>query len=92
MTLMYRARQGEITPEIARAAKDERVEPEKLRAQIAAGRAVICKNKVRRDIRPVPVGEGLGFGGKGGGAGLCRAGEGAEGKAGKAVKPGHGCL
>ncbi len=59
MTLMYRARQGEITPEIARAAKDERVEPEKLRAQIAAGRAVICKNKVRRAIRPVPVGEGL---------------------------------
>jgi phosphomethylpyrimidine synthase len=59
MTLMYRARQGEITPEIARAAKDERIDPEKLRSLIAAGRAVICKNKLRRDIRPVPVGEGL---------------------------------
>jgi phosphomethylpyrimidine synthase len=59
MTLMYRARKGEITPEIARAARDEKVDPEKLRALIASGRAVICKNKRRRDIRPVPVGEGL---------------------------------
>ena len=59
MTLMHRARQGEITPEIARAAADEKVDPEKLRAQIAAGKAVICKNRKRRPIRPVPVGEGL---------------------------------
>ncbi len=59
MTLMYRARKGEITPEIARAARDENFDPEKLRALIAAGKAVICKNKKRRDIRPVPVGEGL---------------------------------
>ncbi len=59
MTLMYRARQGEITPEIARAARDEKIDPDKLRSLIAAGKAVICKNKRRRDIRPVAVGEGL---------------------------------
>ena len=59
MTLMYRARKGEITPEIARAAADEKFDPEKLRSLIAAGKAVICKNKKRRPIRPIPIGEGL---------------------------------
>jgi len=59
MTLMHRARKGEITPEIAQAASDEKIAPEKLRSLIAEGKAVICKNKRRRPIRPVPVGEGL---------------------------------
>jgi phosphomethylpyrimidine synthase len=59
MTLMYRARRGEVTPEITQAAQDEKIAPEKLRSLIAAGKAVICKNRLRRPIRPVPVGEGL---------------------------------
>ena len=59
MTLMYRARQGEITPEVARAAKEEKVAPERLRSLVAAGKAVVPKNKRRRGIRPVAVGEGL---------------------------------
>jgi phosphomethylpyrimidine synthase len=59
MTLMYRARQGEIAPEIARAAQEEGMAPENLRSLIASGKAVIPKNKRRRGIRPVAVGEGL---------------------------------
>ena len=41
MTLMYRARQGEIPPAIAIAAQSEHVDPATLRDRIAAGRVVI---------------------------------------------------
>jgi phosphomethylpyrimidine synthase len=59
MTLMHRARKGELVPEIIRAAQEEGIAPEKLRSLIASGKAVIPKNKRRREIRPVAVGEGL---------------------------------
>ncbi len=59
MTLLTRARNGELPPEIVRAASEEGVSPEKLRESIAAGRAVIPKNRMRKSIRPVAVGEGL---------------------------------
>jgi len=59
MTLMHRARQGEIPPSIALAALSERVAPEKLRESVAAGRTVIPRNRKRREIRPVAIGEGL---------------------------------
>src|SRR5512141_835383 len=59
MTLMYRARQGEIPPAIALAAQSERVDPATLRDRIAAGRVVIPRNRKRREIRPVAIGEGL---------------------------------
>ena len=59
MTLMHRARQGEIPPAIALAAQSEHVAPEKLRDLIAAGRVVIPRNRIRREIRPVAIGEGL---------------------------------
>jgi len=59
MTLLHRARQGEIPGAISRAAGEERIPPEKLRDLVAAGRAVIPKNRKRREILPVAIGEGL---------------------------------
>jgi phosphomethylpyrimidine synthase len=59
MTLMRRARSGEPAPEIVRAAESERVSPERLRELVAAGRAVIPRNRKRREIRSVAIGEGL---------------------------------
>jgi len=59
MTLMHRARRGEIPEIIALAAQSENVAPEKLRELVAAGRVVIPRNRKRREIRPVAVGEGL---------------------------------
>jgi phosphomethylpyrimidine synthase len=59
MTLMRRARNGEPTPEIVRAAAAEGVSPDRLRDLVASGRAVIPRNRKRREIRPVAIGEGL---------------------------------
>ncbi|MBI5342572.1 MAG: phosphomethylpyrimidine synthase ThiC [Deltaproteobacteria bacterium] len=59
MTLLHRARSGKLPEEVARAAAEEGIAPEKLRESIAAGRAVIPRNRKRRDIRPVAIGEGL---------------------------------
>jgi phosphomethylpyrimidine synthase len=59
MTLLHRARTGSIPEEIARAAAEEAIAPERLRELVAAGRVVIPRNRKRRDIRPVAIGEGL---------------------------------
>jgi phosphomethylpyrimidine synthase len=59
MTLLHRARQGEIPGAISGAAGEEGIPPEKLRDLVAAGRAVIPRNRKRREIRPVAIGEGL---------------------------------
>ena len=59
MTLLSRARNGELPPAIVRAATEEGVSPERLRDSIAAGRAVIPANRMRKSVRPVAVGEGL---------------------------------
>ncbi len=59
MTLLTRARNGELPPQIVHAAAEEGISPEKLRDSIAAGRAVIPKNRTRNPVRPVAVGEGL---------------------------------
>ena len=59
MTLLSRARNSELPPAIVRAATEEGVSPERLRDSIAAGRAVIPANRMRRSVRPVAVGEGL---------------------------------
>ncbi len=59
MTLLHRARSGQLPDEIVRAAEGEGVAPESLRAKVAAGRAVIPRNRKRREIRPVAIGEGL---------------------------------
>ena len=58
MTLLSRARNGELPPEIVHAAAEEGISPEKLRDSIAAGRAVIPRNRLRKSIRPVAVGAG----------------------------------
>ncbi|MBI5576556.1 MAG: phosphomethylpyrimidine synthase ThiC [Deltaproteobacteria bacterium] len=59
MTLLHRARTGGIPAEIAKAAAEERIAPERMNELVAAGRAVIPRNRKRRDIRPVAIGEGL---------------------------------
>ena len=59
MTLMHRTRQGEIPRSVALAAGSERVDPAILRDRVAAGKAVIPRNRKRREIRPVAIGEGL---------------------------------
>ncbi len=59
MTLLSRARNGELPPEIVRAAAEEGVSPGKLRDSVSAGRAVIPRNRLRKSVRPVAVGEGL---------------------------------
>ena len=57
-TLLERACRGEITPEIATVAQDEKIDPELLRQRVAAGRVVIPKNNTRR-FHPMGIGEGL---------------------------------
>jgi len=59
MTLLHRARTGSIPEEIVKAAAEEAIAPDRLRELVAAGRAVIPRNRNRREIRPVAIGEGL---------------------------------
>ena len=59
VTLMENARRGELTPDLVRAAKEEGIPPEKLGELVATGRAVLPKNRKRKGIRPVAIGEGL---------------------------------
>src|SRR5512143_1671218 len=59
MTFLSRARNGDLPPELVRAAEEEGVSPEKLRDSVAAGRAVIPRNRMRKSVRPVAVGDGL---------------------------------
>jgi phosphomethylpyrimidine synthase len=59
MTLMHRARTGKPVPEILAAALRENVDPEMLRRKVAEGKVVIPKNRKRRAIEPIAVGEGL---------------------------------
>ena len=59
MTLLHNARNGILSPQVALAAAEEGIPPEKLRGLIASGRAVLPRNRKRREIRPVAIGEGL---------------------------------
>jgi phosphomethylpyrimidine synthase len=59
MTLLHRTRKGEIPEEIARAASEETIPPEKLRNLVSSGRAVVPKNRRRAGVRSVAIGEGL---------------------------------
>ena len=59
MTQLESAKQGTITPEIKAVVKAEGLEPETVRARIAAGRAVIPANVNRRAAGLVGIGEGL---------------------------------
>jgi len=61
MTRIQEARQGRLTEEVKLVASNEGVEPEKLSALVAAGRAVITRNSKHPDIAPLGIGEGLGI-------------------------------
>lgn len=58
MTEFQKARNGETTPALERVARDEGVEPEKLKRLIAEGKAVIT-GTARGHCRAIGIGEGL---------------------------------
>ncbi|MGB3095403.1 MAG: phosphomethylpyrimidine synthase ThiC, partial [Candidatus Deferrimicrobiaceae bacterium] len=59
MTLLHNVRNGVLVPRVALAAAEEGIPAEKLRGLIASGKAVIPRNKKRKEIRPIAIGEGL---------------------------------
>ncbi|MEJ2699901.1 MAG: phosphomethylpyrimidine synthase ThiC [Desulfuromonadales bacterium] len=59
MTTLEAARQGVITNPMRQAATTEGIDPELLRARIAAGTAIICHNVRRQNGIPLAVGQGL---------------------------------
>lgn len=50
------ARRGIVTEEMRYVAEEERLSPEFVREEIAAGRLVICANVNHRDLRPIGIG------------------------------------
>ena len=58
MTQIEQARQGDITPEMAYVAERESLDPELIRAEVAAGRMVIPANKVHlsKKLEPMCIG------------------------------------
>ncbi len=58
MTLMERARKGEIPDELYEVARREGKSPEEIRDGVLSGRIVVVKNK-NRDIVPLAIGDGL---------------------------------
>ncbi|HPC89036.1 MAG TPA: phosphomethylpyrimidine synthase ThiC [Methanothrix sp.] len=59
MTLMQEAKMGRLSPRIVAAAGRERMQPEKLAALVAAGKAVVPGNVRRQEGLATGVGEGL---------------------------------
>jgi phosphomethylpyrimidine synthase len=59
MTQLEAARAGQITPEMARVADDERLAPEVVRDEVASGRMVIPANRVHLEKGLVPIGIGI---------------------------------
>ncbi|MBN1867453.1 phosphomethylpyrimidine synthase ThiC [Candidatus Sumerlaeota bacterium] len=60
VTQMHLARAGEITPEMHRVAERERLAPEFVRDEIAAGRAVIPANVFHPELDPTGIGKAFG--------------------------------
>ena len=58
-TLMRIARSGSTPPEIEVVAREEGVDPNKLRTRIAEGRVIIVRNVKREGVKPLGIGEGL---------------------------------
>ena len=56
VTQMYRARQGEVTPEMKRAAERDGLEGELFRQEVAAGRMVIPANINHKGLDPIGIG------------------------------------
>lgn len=59
MTLLSKAKFGEITPEIESVAKDENTKPKLLVKSIADGRVVIPISNTHKTIRAIGIGDGL---------------------------------
>mgnify|MGYP003610488244 CR=1 FL=1 len=59
MTQLESARQGRITPEMKRVAEKERLAPELIREEIAAGRLIIPANVNHLAHRLDPIGIGI---------------------------------
>ena len=59
LTLLERARRGEVTPEMIAAARAEGVEPEFIRDGVKNGAIVLTHNRVRASGRPLAIGAGL---------------------------------
>ncbi len=58
MTQLEQARNGIVTPEMEAVAESERLDPERVRSEVARGRMVIPANKVhlQKGLRPVGIG------------------------------------
>ncbi len=59
VTQLYRARQGEITPQMARVAEKEHVTGAFIRDEVAQGRLVIPANIGHGNLDPAGIGEGV---------------------------------
>src|SRR3989338_5998010 len=59
MTLLEKAKKGELTPEIESVAKKEGIHTDELFKKISEGKVIIPKNINRRPIIPCGIGEGL---------------------------------
>lgn len=59
MTQYIEAKKGRITPEMVTVAASEYLEPEVIRAEVAAGRLVIPANKVHLSKGLIPIGIGI---------------------------------
>lgn len=56
-TQMHHARRGVVTPEMEAVADRERLDPETVRREVAAGRMVIPANVNHRALRPIGIGQ-----------------------------------
>ena len=59
LTQIENARAGRITPEMKYVAEQERLAPERIRAEVAAGRLVIPANRVHLEANLKPIGIGV---------------------------------
>ena len=53
---IHYARKGVVTEEMACVAADEKLSPEFIRDEVAAGRLVICANVNHRELKPMGIG------------------------------------
>ena len=58
-TQLVAAREGHVSPAVARVSAAEGVQAERLRDQVARGRVVIPANHVHESLDPIGIGEGL---------------------------------
>ena len=59
MTQLEKAKKGELTPEMTYVARQEGIDVEVLRRDIAAGLTVIPANKNHQNLKPIGIGKGL---------------------------------